>query len=286
MERGDSPMVPGAPLVPLPQKLMSPEVPALAAPHAALGRRLSLSILLVAGLVAATGTLSADASSVVPTDARAPGVRRGIDVSHWQGHIGWYHVRRSGVKFVIAKATEGNKSVDHTYRRNAKMARRVGIPFTAYHFARPSRVAGSAVAQADFFLAYAKLQSGDLVPALDLERAGGLGPVALQRWVLAFLRRVEKRLGVKPMVYTSPGFWTGPMNNTRTIAKAGYRVLWVAHYGTARPSVPARRWNGSGWTIWQWTKCGHVDGIRGCVDRDALTGVRLANLTISAGRGH
>lgn len=255
--------------------------------RAAFGRRLVVSILLVTGALASIGAVGAQANStVVPTAARAPGIRRGIDVSHWQGHIYWHRVRRAGVKFAIAKATEGLHRVDAQYAHNARNARRAGVPFTAYHFARPAGGAANARAQADFFVDHAMLQSSDLVPALDLEKTGGLGAVALQRWVLAFLNRVQQRLGVKPMIYTSPGFWTGRMANTRTIVRAGYRVLWVAHYGTAKPSVPAKRWNGNGWTVWQWTKCGHVDGIRACVDRDALNGLRVAELTISSQRGH
>jgi lysozyme len=253
----------------------------------AFARRLLFAVLLVAGSLAAVGTLTADAAStVIPAGARAHGMRYGVDVSHWQGRIAWHRVRNSGISFAIAKATDGTGLVDGSYHRNSRMARRAGIAFTAYHFARPAAGVANARAQADFFVNHAKLQPGDLVPALDLERAGGLGPVALQRWVMAFLLRVEQRLGVKPMVYTSPGFWTGPMGNTRTIARAGFRVLWVAHWGTARPSVPARHWNGIGWTIWQWTKCGRVRGIHGCVDRDAISGVRLQSLTIASQRRH
>ena len=261
-----------------------PEVSAL--PVSLLRRRLSVAILLAVLTVGMAGAIPANAfSTIVPAAARAPGARHGIDVSHWQGRIHWFKVRKSGIRFAIAKATEGLGGVDKTYRHNAIGARRAGVAFTAYHFARPNGGVANARAQADFFVNTAKLQGGDLVPALDLERAGGLGAAALQRWVLAFLKRVEQRLGVKPMIYTSPGFWTGHMANTRTIVKAGYQVLWVAHYGTAKPSVPAKKWNGRGWTIWQWTKCGQVSGIKTCVDRDTLNGVRLQNLTIKARKG-
>jgi GH25 family lysozyme M1 (1,4-beta-N-acetylmuramidase) len=245
-----------------------------------------MPVLLAAALLGVGGSIATDvvaaSSSSLPAGVRARGVRHGIDVSHWQRNIDWHRVRRAGIDFAIAKATEGTGYVDHFYARNAKKARRAGIRFTAYHFARPQGGAQNARKQADFFVKKARLRSTDLVPALDLEQSGGLGPVALQRWVLAFLKRVETRIHAKPMVYTSPGFWTGNMANTRSIAKAGFRVLWVANYGTNRPMVPARRWNGHGWTIWQWTKCGSVAGIDGCVDRNALAGVKLKNLTISA----
>jgi lysozyme len=248
-------------------------------------RRLLIPVVLAVAAAWGIGASPADAAStdsVVPAAAKAPGVKSGIDVSHWQPRIDWPRVARSGIDFAIAKATEGTNFVDETYARNARQARAAGIRFTAYHFARPGRSLRSARRQADFFVRHARLKPQDLVPALDLERSGGLSSARLEHWVLAFLHRVERRLHVKPMVYTSPGFWKGNMADSRAIVRAGYRVLWVAHYGTRRPEVPASRWNGHGWTIWQWTKCGQVSGITGCVDRDALSGVRLRDLTIAA----
>ena len=123
------------------------------------------------------------------------------------------------------------------------------------------------------------------MPALDLERSGGLGSAALRRWIFAWLGQVQAQLGVKAIIYSNPGFWRSAMGDTRAIARAGYQVLWVAHWKTQRPTVPAQRWDGNGWTIWQWTQCGHVPGIRTCVDRDALAGTPLRHLTIRFLRG-
>ena len=97
---------------------------------------------------------------------------------------------------------------------------------------------------------------------------------------MAWLRRVERKLGVKPMVYTSPGFWTGRVGNTMRIARAGFEVLWIGHWETHRPSVPARRWAGEGWTIWQWTERGRVAGVDGWVDRNIYSGPKLRSMTI------
>jgi lysozyme len=241
---------------------------------------LAVAACLVAGPADAFAGGSAARAPAASAAPKTPRPKRGIDVSHWQRSIDWGQVADAGIDFAIAKATEGTGRVDHWYVRNAEAARSQGIRFTAYHYARPARGKKSARRQADFFLQHAQLTDRDLAPALDLERTDGLGPAALRRWTLTWLRRVEERLGVKPIVYTSPAFWASAMANTRDIAKAGYRVLWIAHYGTPQPQVPARRWNGHGWTIWQWTKCGHVSGISGCVDRDALNGISLKALTI------
>lgn len=216
------------------------------------------------------------------------GFQSGIDVSHWQGYIDWPRVSRTTIDFAIAKATEGTYFVDSYYRRNKQRAEAAGLHFTAYHFANPSRYSGSvyvdARREADWFLRHADLQAQNLVPALDLERTGGLNRDDLRRWTLTWLRRVEARVGVKPMIYTSPSFWASNLGNTRAAARQGYEVLWVAHWRTQRPWVPARRWNGNGWTLWQWTDCGHVRGVRTCVDRNYFGGDRLAELTIRESR--
>ena len=244
------------------------------------------TVILVTLLAAspAFGADGAGAGSTTPELLSQPGVLHGIDVSHWQGRINWMAVAASGTDFAIAKATEGLHMVDQWYVRNHARARANGIAFTAYHYARPAGGTTNAIRQADHFLAVAKLRGTDLIPALDLEDTGGMGPQRLLAWTLAFLHRVEQKLGVKPMVYTSPGFWRYALNDTRAVARAGYEVLWIAHYRAPAPTVPGHRWNHNGWSIWQWTECGHVSGVRGCVDRDALHGVRLKDLTIAKRR--
>lgn len=255
-----------------------------------------LTAVLAAACVITSATASAGPSGAEGGDrsARVPlagaGRRGGIDVSHWQSYIRWGRVARSGVDFAIAKATEGKTFVDHMYDRNKRRAEDVGLRFTAYHFAQPSRVHRSvrldARMEADHFLRYADLRGRNLVPALDLERTGGLKHRDLRRWTLAWLQRVETRLGVKAMVYTSPAFWSRYLGNTRAVARRGYEVLWVAHWGTNHPSVPARRWDGNGWTFWQWTNCARVPGIRSCVDRNYLGGQSLWSLTLHEQRSH
>jgi lysozyme len=216
--------------------------------------------------------------------AQGLGYISGIDVSHWQTYIRWRDVARDGIDFAIVKATDGTWMKDLWYDRNKERAEKVGLRFTAYHFARPGREGGNvyidARREARWFLRHADLGPRNLAPVLDLEVNGGLSPKALKKWTLTWLRFVEEKLGVKPMVYTSPGFWTGHAGNTKRVAEAGFDVLWVAHYGTSRPSVPANRWDGHGWTIWQWTECGRVRGVKGCVDRNYFRGDDVRDLTI------
>ena len=207
----------------------------------------------------------------------------GVDVSNWQGAPAWRLVRDDGVQFVIAKASEGRTWTDGQYARSHRRARRLGIPFTAYHFARPGRAADDAIIQADNFVAAAQLRGRDLVPLLDLEDSGGLAVRRLRRWVKAWLERVESRLGVKPMIYVSPSFWRDKMGDSAWFAANGYR-LWIAHWGVDQPRVPAGNWGGAGWTFWQYDNCGSHAGIDGCVDTDRFSGSDLSALRISRNR--
>jgi lysozyme len=106
-----------------------------------------------------------------------------------------------------------------------------------------------------------------------------LPPKRLAEWIATWLHRVKNQLGVKAMIYASPHFWESALNGTRRFAKRGYK-LWIAHWFVRRPDVPANNWAGHGWTFWQWTDCGEVNGIDGCVDKDRYKGKNLNKVTI------
>ncbi|HEX7951165.1 MAG TPA: glycoside hydrolase family 25 protein [Candidatus Limnocylindrales bacterium] len=206
------------------------------------------------------------------------GYLEGIDVSNWQGRIDFTKVKAAGKQFVFAKASEGTSWTDASYARNKASAIAAGLRFGAYHFARPGNAAGDGVREADHFIAVMGLKRGMLRPVLDLEATGGLGVVALQSWVRSFLGRIYSRLGVRAMIYTTASFWASYMGSTTWFASNGYPVLFIAQWKVASPSLPASRWAGHGWTFWQYSSCGSVAGIRGCVDLDRFKGSDLSDL--------
>ncbi len=212
--------------------------------------------------------------------AQPPNTLPGIDVSHWDGTIDWTKVAASGQRFVVMKATEGRTFDDPNYASYEAGASAAGLAVTAYHFARPDSTANDAVLEADHFVEVAQLGEGNLVPALDLEKTGGLNTSKLTAWAFAWLQEVTARLGVKPMIYSGPNFWRTNMGDTSAFADAGYEVLWIAHWGVDAPAVPGNDWGGNGWTFWQWTDCGNVRGISGCVDLDWFNGTELGPVTI------
>ena len=202
----------------------------------------------------------------------------GIDVSRFERHIEWAKVAASGVDFAFVQASRGRGGdctvkawtcgPDRFYRFNYRRARQEGIRVGPYHraFAGGVGVAGArrdARAEAIVFIRrVGRLEPGDLRPALDFETPfGGLGPRALRAWVGAWCARVERALGARPIIYTNVSSWrlTGDAGR---LARAGH-PLWVAHWGVASPSLPARGWDGRGWSVWQHTNAGRVPGIRG-----------------------
>ena len=235
-------------------------------------------VALAIALLAVSGWASVGYANDGAGEVRATG----IDVSHWQGHVDWQAVSRSPVRFVIAKATEGRTFTDPRYAANRLGAETAGLAFTAYHFARPDSSANDAVLEADHFLDAADLSQRNLLPVLDMERTGGLGPVKLKTWIRTWLARVEERLGVRAVIYTAPAFWRRATGDSTWFATAG-SPLWIAHYGTSEPSVPADNWAGRGWTLWQETDCARVLGIAGCVDGNR-SNRDLGSLTMQAPR--
>ena len=219
--------------------------------------------------------LAIAAASSAPAGAAT--YAKGIDVSHFNGAIGWTQVATASYRFVYAKATEGSTLIDPTYSINRAGAKGFGLRVGGYHFARPAgatdpaRIA-NAITQADFFLSIAQPQPGELPPALDLETKNGLTQAAMQTWTSAWLGEIAARTGVSAVVYASPNFWKTALGDTPSVAGDGHR-LWIAHWTTnAAPLVPGANWNGLGWTFWQWSDCATVPGFVHCTDGDRFNG--------------
>jgi GH25 family lysozyme M1 (1,4-beta-N-acetylmuramidase) len=83
--------------------------------------------------------------------------------------------------------------------------------------------------------------------------------------VKTWLDHVAEATDTKPMIYTSPSFWSSNVDDTLGIATS--YPLWVAHWGTDSPTVPGD-WHA--WQGWQKTSSGSVDGVDGRVDRDTF----------------
>lgn len=200
-------------------------------------------------------------------DAPAPGPMgevRGIDVASHQGAVDWPAVAGSGISFGITKATGGTWYRNPTFAANWLGMKAAGLKRGAYHYAFESSgqpfPGEGPEAEADYFLAELArgggVGPGDLL-ALDIEDGEG----QLGGWALRWLRRVEDRAGVRPLVYTG-GWFAGPHGFAAVPALAEY-PLWLAAYQDALPPAPAP-WRSV--AIWQHSDRGSVPGVGGGVD--------------------
>lgn len=231
------------------------------------GLRISMIIAMTTLVAPNVAAQPAHAGSRIP----------GIDISEYQGTIDWAKVGNANVRFIIMRATKGPSYADARYATNSTGATAQNIKWTAYHYALPKGKKGDAVAQANFFVQTAQLQEGNILPVLDMEAAGGLGRSRLEDWIAQWLNRVYHLTGNRPMIYTSPSFWRTFLGDSRRFSSHGYK-LWIANWEVASPDVPAGNWSGHGWTFWQWTDCGSVAGIKGCVDKDRYAGTHIGRL--------
>ena len=186
----------------------------------------------------------------------------GIDVSYYQEAIHWNRVRRAGVLFAFIRVSDGATFLDPRFDSNWAGAERAGIMRGAYQYFRPDE---SAIAQADVLIAALQRDRGELPPVIDVESEGGKSPAQIARAVTLWVERVRTRLGVEPIIYTGPDFWRTKVGN----ADLSSQPLWLAHYTTGCPTIPAP-W--TAWTFWQHTDSGTVPGIDGPTDLDVFAG--------------
>lgn len=200
---------------------------------------------------------------------------RGIDISHYQGTIDWDQlenamIKKSPIRFIVMKATEGSTRIDPSFNENFKQAREYGYIRGAYHFWSNK---SSARSQAYFFLEHVPLENGDLPPVLDVEHKPSDKSVEdFQRDILTWLHIVEDRYHVKPIIYT---YYKFRMNYLSNPVFDDY-PYWIAHY-----YVDKIEYKGE-WKFWQHTDAGKLPGIKGYVDFNIYNGsfYDLKKLTI------
>lgn len=168
------------------------------------------------------------------------------------------------VRFCYIKSTEGTTVRNKYYLKDYRAARARGIRCGAYHFFSTTSPASK---QAAHFLKYSKFQKGDLPPVLDLEPLPSQitkmgGPEAMFRAVRIWLRTVEQRVGVRPILYISQSFVNKYLPQAPDLERS-YQV-WIARYGEYKPDIHL--------AVWQLSPDGRVSGIHPTVDINVFNG--------------
>ncbi|MCP4438019.1 MAG: glycoside hydrolase [Aureispira sp.] len=181
---------------------------------------------------------------------------KGIDISHYQKRIDWKKFKENNLEFVLVKATEGGFYKDSLFQHNWKNLDQLPVVKGAYHFFRPKVAVQQ---QIQNFIEAVDLQSGDLVPVLDIEVTDKVTTDLIVRDIRIWLQYIENHYNAKPIVYTYKSFYEqhlkGQIDNP----------IWIAYYNrSAATDIP--------WEFWQYSDNGSIQGIDGAVDLNVFFG--------------
>lgn len=188
----------------------------------------------------------------------------GLDMSHYQGDVWWETVAQNSnhkLNYVYLKASEGGSRIDQRYLDNIEAAKRCGMNVGSYHFYRPRQPQEE---QLRNFMAQCRPKDQDLIPMVDIETTGGLATYELQDSLAKFLDLMTKAYKVKPLVYTYTNFYNRYLSGGLL---DGY-LLFIAQYNNTEPELN----DGRDIFAWQYTGKGHINGVRGYVDKSRLLG--------------
>jgi GH25 family lysozyme M1 (1,4-beta-N-acetylmuramidase) len=194
----------------------------------------------------------------------------GVDISVWQRQFPWDEAIAQGIRWAIAKASEGDGGTDGRWPENlaALLAPGPILP-GSYHFSRQD-LGNSAVAEATWYLtrhpAVCFTAAQPWIFAHDAESAGGSAA-----WCYGFLDTVSSRIGYSCWFYSFAS-WIA----TRGVA-ATNRPLWIAW---PNPGDPPNE----GWPAITAVQYGSRPFSIGAVDADRFLG-DLPTLLILAGSG-
>ena len=191
----------------------------------------------------------------------------GLDMARFQTVNHWPTVRSAGATFVWIKATEGGDLLDPSFKTHWRGARQGGVHAGAYHFyyfCTPPEV------QAKWFLKNVGKKRGMLPPVLDMEwnpfsPTCTLRPPAkeVRAQMKTFLQIVERKLGQRPVIYTTPEFY-----KDNELYKMSNEEYWLRT--TAK--TPAEAYPGQAWRFWQYSGTGVVPGISEETDLNCFNG--------------
>ncbi len=190
---------------------------------------------------------------------------QGADVSYYQGSFNWAAQKRAGMKFGIARISDGNGFIDPKFSYNWSELKRQGMIRGAYQFLRFNQ---NITNEANLVVQkVGRLGAGDLPVTADVEAFNGVSASTVASKLHTWLRIVEQGTGKKPMIYTSSGLWNPHVANHSSFSSY---PLWAANYGPSCPSI-ADGW--SHWKFWQYCDgqsayCSNAAGF----DRDVFNG--------------
>lgn len=193
-------------------------------------------------------------------------IRKGVDVSKWQGYIDWEKVKADGYDFAFIRlgyrgyGEAGNLSIDETFHQNMQNARKHGLDVGVYFFSQAINEA-EALEEAQFVLDALEGYKLQLPIVYDPElisddeaRTDNVTGEQFTKNTIAFCEAVQNA-GFEPMVYSNM-IWEAELFDMTQLQDYPF---WYADY----EAIPQTPYN---FTYWQYSESGKVNGIEGNVD--------------------
>ena len=189
-------------------------------------------------------------------------IRRGIDVSEFQGEIDWDEVKKAGYDFVFVRAghrmfESGDLQTDSRAVKNMKRAKKAGLDVGVYVFSQAVSES-EAREEAQLCLDVIKKSGVEITlpvvfdPEIQTEYIARINYISGEQFTdnaVAFCKKIEKA-GFTPAIYTNCSTETDILDMSRL----NNAVIWYADYGII-PESPYR------FTFWQYSNTGWVEGI-------------------------
>lgn len=196
-------------------------------------------------------------------------MKKGIDVSSYQGNINWKKVKESGIDFAIIRLGYGDnlESQDDTeYLNNVNGCISNNIPFGVYLYSYALNLTGDSSIQSEVEHCKRQLDKINQKPFcvyIDIEDDNliKLGEKELTNHVLYFGEKISS-LGYKAGVYANQN-WFNNYLNLEEIRNKKYNI-WYALYNSNINNMPDIC------NIWQYSNTGKVNGINVNVDLDYM----------------
>jgi Glycosyl hydrolases family 25 len=233
-------------------------------------------------------------AALAATSAYAADRILGVDVSSSQGSINWADVYANGVTFAYIHAVTGAGSVDPDFTNNILNAKAAGLQAGAYQVSRLDIDTPSE--EATYFWnhagAYIKFDGKSISPAITFEIFDGYdGASSYTAWFNQWGTDLKAKTAsfMHPVIYVNP--CSGACLLTTNIGLAA----WVGVYNGQDPYTgnpwgscdACNAWDPDGtggWSFWQFSDTGAIEGISGAVDLDVFNG-DLAQLKSGFGLG-
>lgn len=210
--------------------------------------------------------LTSDENGLSYTGDKNYTVRKGIDVSKWQGRIDWKQVADAGYEFAILRlgyrgyGIEGTLEIDSTFYYNLQNARKYGIDLGVYFFSQAINET-EAIEEANFVLNALEGYQLQMPIVYDPElisdaeaRTDNVTGEQFTKNTIAFCEAI-KAAGFTPMVYSNM-VWEATLFDMMQLQDYDF---WYADYEPA-PQTPYD------FSVWQYSETGRVPGIEGNVD--------------------